>query len=189
MAKGSKGNRKGRNTDEQYVKLSYRMLRSDAWRSLSGPAVKVYHELRTRYMGTNNGHLTLSLDEAKRLLGLGKATVGRALTELQAKGFIVMTKRGQWYGRLATKYEVTDKPVNGLPATNAWKHWRPEKQSLGPEVDPSTPLTGPLQDRRMSDGSATGPVRADLGGQYGPLQDRSYNHSPTPLALPGLASV
>ncbi len=33
-AMASKVNAKGRNDSEQYVKLSYRMLRSDAWRSL-----------------------------------------------------------------------------------------------------------------------------------------------------------
>ncbi len=156
----SKVNAKGRNDTEQYVKISYRMLRSPAWRSLGGPAVKVYFELRTRYMGSNNGQLTLSLDEAARLLKIGKATVGRALIELQVKGFIVMTKRGRWYGRQATEYAVTDKPLNGIPATNSWKHWRPEKQVLGSEVDPSAPLTGPLQHRGISDGSATAPVRA-----------------------------
>ncbi len=143
----SKVNAKGRNDSEQYVKLSYRMLRSDAWRSLGGPAVRVYFELRTRYMGRNNGQLTLSLDEGARLLDLGKATVGRALTELELKGFIVMTKRGQWHGRLATEYAVTDKPVNGVPATNAWKHWKPEKQILGPETGQSEAPTGPSQDR------------------------------------------
>ena len=182
MAKGNKVNAKGRNDSEQYVKLSYRMLRSDAWRSLGGPAVRVYFELRTRYMGRNNGQLTLSLDEGARLLGLGKATVGRALTELESKGFIVMTKRGQWHGRLATEYAITDKPLNGVPATNAWKHWRPEKQILGSEVDQSAPLTGPLQHRRKSDWSATAPVRANLTPLTGPLQHRSYNHSPTPSA-------
>ncbi len=172
MAKGRKVNAKGRNNDEQYVNLSYRMLRSPAWRALGGPAVKVYFELRARFNGGNNGQLTLSLDEGARLLGIGKATVGRALIELQVKGFIVMTKRGRWYGRQATEYAVTDKPVNGLPATNAWKHWRPEKQILGSEVDPSAPLTGPLQNRRKSDRSATAPVRANSEGQYGPLQHR-----------------
>ena len=182
MAKGSKVNAKGRNDSEQYVKLGYRMLRSDAWRSLGGPALKVFFELRTRYMGSNNGQLTLSLDEGARLLGLGKATVGRALSELKEKGFIVMTKRGQWYGRQATEYAVTDKPVNGVPATNAWKHWRPEKQILGAVADQSASLTGPLQNRRKSDWSATAPVRANLTPLTGPLQHRSYNHSPTPSA-------
>ena len=173
MAKGGKINSKGRNDSEQYVKLSYRMLRSDAWRSLGGPATRVYFELRTRYMGSNNGQLTLSLDEAKRLLKIGKTTVGRALSELEAKGFIVMTKRGLWHGRQATEYAVTDKPVKGLTATNAWKHWRPEKQILGSEVDQSAPLTGPLQHRRKSDWSATAPVRANLAPLTGPLQHRS----------------
>ena len=126
MTRGGKINAKGRNDSEQYVKLSYRMLRSDAWRSLGGPAVKVFFELRSRFNGTNNGQLTLSLDEAMRLLKIGKTTVMRALRELEQKGFVVMTKRGQWYGRQASEYAVTDKPVNGVLATNAWKHWRAE---------------------------------------------------------------
>ncbi len=127
MAKGSKINRKGRNDDEQYVKLSYRLLRSPVWRSLSGPAVKIYFELRSRFNGTNNGELALSLDEAARLLRIGKTTAANALSELEEKGFIVMTKRGRWYGRLASEYAVTDKPVSGAMATYAWKHWRLEK--------------------------------------------------------------
>lgn len=48
------------------------MLRSDAWRSLSGAAVKLCLELSTRFRGGNNGKLHLSLNEAAELLGLGK---------------------------------------------------------------------------------------------------------------------
>ncbi len=44
------------------------MLRSDAWHALGGPAGKVYFEIRTRFNGGNKGQLTLSLDEAARLL-------------------------------------------------------------------------------------------------------------------------
>ena len=80
----------------------------EAWRSLSGPAVKVWIELRSRYNGNNNGDLSLSWDEGARLLGLGKATVGRAFQDLEARGFIVMTKRGQWYGRMATTWAVRE---------------------------------------------------------------------------------
>ena len=66
-------NAKGRNIgDGQYAQLSYGFLQSAAWRSLSGPAVKVWLELRTRFHGTNNGQLIFSLEEGKRLLGLGK---------------------------------------------------------------------------------------------------------------------
>jgi hypothetical protein len=84
---------KGRNKGEgQYAPLSYALLNSLAWRSLSGAAAKVFLELRTRFHGANNGQLILSLEEASRLLGLGKATVGRALGELQEKGFVVRTR-------------------------------------------------------------------------------------------------
>jgi predicted ArsR family transcriptional regulator len=100
------------------------MAESAAWRSLSGAAVKVYVETRRRFNGGNNGKLSLSLDEAARLLHLGKATVARAFAELVDKGFIVMTARGRWYGRQATTYAVTDRPAGRNPPTNAWRTWR-----------------------------------------------------------------
>jgi len=123
--KHARANGKGRNDTEQYLKLSYQMVRSPAWRSLSGPAVKVFLELRTRFNGANNGKLSLSLDEGTRVLGIGKMTVSRALGELQEKGFIAKTKQGFWYGRMATEYAVTDKSLRGEPPTHAWRHWRP----------------------------------------------------------------
>ena len=105
--------------------LPYGVAQSAAWRSMSGPAVKVWVELRCRFNGSNNGRLTLSLDEAARLLGIGKATAQRAFAELEAKGFIRVTRRGRWYGRRATEWAVTDQSVNGAIATRDWNHWRP----------------------------------------------------------------
>src|SRR5215510_4634849 len=101
----------------QFVPIPYDMAESAAWRSLSGAAVKVYVELRHRYNGGNNGVLSLSLDEAARLLYLGKATVARAFTELEAKGFVHMKLRGRWYGRQATAYSVADRPFGTHPPT------------------------------------------------------------------------
>lgn len=132
---------------EQYAPLSYDMIQSQAWRSLSGPAVKVWLELRARYNGGNNGRLILSLDEGQRLLRLGKATIKRALDELQEKGFLVLTRRGRWYGRLASTWAVTDKGVDSMPPTRAWKRWpqnvgstsvliRTEKTEVGSEAEP-----------------------------------------------------
>jgi hypothetical protein len=108
----------------QFVPIPHDMAESAAWRSLSGPALKVYVELRRRYNGGNNGDLSLSLDEAARLLHMGKATVARAFAELEAKGFIRMTARGRWYGRQATTYAVTDRPVGRNPPTQAWRIWQ-----------------------------------------------------------------
>lgn len=127
------------------------MLRTDAWRSLSGTAVRVFLELHTRFYGGNNGKLSLSLDEASRLLDLGKATVARALRELVEKGFLELKRRGQWYGRKASEYALTLKDCDGKPATFAYKqyvknpkrprmprsHSRTAKTFLGSEMGPS----------------------------------------------------
>ena len=144
---------------EQFIALSYPMLRSPAWRSLSGRAIKVWLELRSRYDGRNNGQLSLSQDEGARLLGIGKATVARSFAELEAKGFLVLTKRGVWFGRRASEYATTDRSMNGHPATQNWKQWQPKKQSLGSSLDHIGSLTGPPQHRSNGNGSITEPVR------------------------------
>ncbi len=126
-----KHNVKGRSRNEgQYFLLPYSMTRSEAWRSLGGYALKVFIELRCRFNGSNNGALRLSYDEATRLLGGSKSTVARAFKELEEKGFIVKTKEGRWYGRLATEWRVTDKPCNGHLATRDWQNWKPKKKQI-----------------------------------------------------------
>ena len=117
----SKRRKKGSGT--QFVAIFYPMAKSDAWRSLSGQAVKVFIELHSRYNGGNNGDLSLSLDEAARMLRIGKGTAQRAFRELEEKGFIVVNKRGTWYGRRATTYRVTCKPHGPSNPTNEWKYW------------------------------------------------------------------
>jgi hypothetical protein len=167
-----KGRSKG---GEQYAPLSYALLHTAAWRSLSGPAVKVFLELRTRFHGANNGQLIFSLDEGKRLLGLGKTTVQRALTELQAKSLIVLH---------------TQRPVV-----------RPSRPHLGndrPTIRPCTRLeqlegvatcgriwlrrASPKNRSRSQDGSVadscgpvSGPVRPIRVAAMGPVAGRQYS--------------
>ena len=119
-------NKKGRSKGGgQYMPISRHMATSDAWRSLNGSSVKVYVELRSRYNGGNNGDLSLSFSEAADLLALGKSTIARAFAELEEKGFIAKTAEGQWYGRKAATWMVTDKPLReGEPVKNTWQFWR-----------------------------------------------------------------
>ena len=99
-------NKKGRSEGGgQWVPISYNMAHSDAWRSLSGGAAKVYVELHSRFNGYNNGEVRLSYAEASALLALGKSTVARAFEELERKGFIKKVSQGQWYGRQKMKNE------------------------------------------------------------------------------------
>ena len=74
--------RKGRSKrGGKFVRLGTGLLTSEAWRALSGSAIKYYVELRRQFNGTNNGDLHLSLHEAHKRLGMAKDTTLRAQQE------------------------------------------------------------------------------------------------------------
>ncbi len=159
-----------RSAEGQYVPLPYGLLKSAAWRSLSGAAVKLFLELHTRFHGSNNGQVRLSLNEAVEALGLGKATIQRAYVELEAKGFVVLQTAGDWYHRRAHEWRLTTKPTEtpkgNLPATNEWRMWKP-KTERGSDTDPSPRPMGPPQNPRPRSGSATEPVRGISAPGFG----------------------
>ena len=168
---GRQGSNKGKRPSEgQYVPLPYAVLKSAAWRSLSGAAVKVFLELHTRFNGGNNGKVRLFMNEAAEALGIGKATAQRAFAELQDKGFIVLTIPGTWYHRRAHEWRLTSKPMQTAkgrtPATNDWKNWS-EKTEHGSDTDPSANRMVPPQNPKPVCGSATEPVRANSTPRLG----------------------
>lgn len=130
-------NKGKRPMEGQYAPMSYALLKSPAWRSLSGAAVKVFFELHTRFHGGNNGRIHLSMNEAAAALGLGKATVQRAFDELQLKGFIALETPGNWYHRRAHEWRLTTKQTQcvrgAIVASNDWRGWTPEKQNAVPK--------------------------------------------------------
>jgi hypothetical protein len=150
--KRQKSNATGRQKHEgQYARVSYSFWRSDAWRSLSGPAAKIWCELRCRFNGGNNGELYLSMDEAARHLKIGKATAQRAFKELVSKGFIQVTRQGRWYGRQATQYRFTDLPYKNDMPPYTYKSWqRGSKTENGSNTVPSKSPTNPPQYRKNS---------------------------------------
>jgi AraC-like DNA-binding protein len=136
--KGRKPDQTGRSKGEpRFIQLFYSILRHPAWRSLGGPAAKIWIELRSSFNGRNNGHIFLSYEDAATRLHLSKTTVARAFTELEAKGFIRLRERGQWFGRRAHEWILTDLPYHDRPATRDWENWRapvtPKKQKSVPK--------------------------------------------------------
>lgn len=115
----------------QFVLLPYRLLKSDAWRSLSGGSIKVYLELHTRFNGKNNGQLFVSLDNAAKALGLSKSTVQRAFQELEEHGFIVKTTAGSWYKGKATEWRLTTQTYKNQSKTDDWKNFT-AKEKINP---------------------------------------------------------
>ena len=146
----------------QYAPLPYAMLKSDAWRHLSGAAVKVFMELHTRFNGSNNGNLRLSYAEAAEALGMGKATVQRAFRDLQDKGFLVLVREGNWYHRQAHEWRLTIKPVQlgkgkEIP-THDWRSWRPDKTERGSKTEQKGGAVVPFQNPSGISGSKLEPV-------------------------------
>lgn len=157
---GKSNKRKG---EGQYAPLPYGMLKSDAWRDLSGSAVKLFLELHTRFNGSNNGNVRLSYEEAAEALGMGKATVHRAYRDLVVKGFLVLENEGNFYHRQAHEWRLTTKPTQGAKgrkdATNEWHRYRREKTERGSDTEQNGGAVVPFENRRRYSGSRSELVR------------------------------
>ena len=119
----AKGRTKG---DERFVLLNYTLATSPSFRSLSGNALKYYIELRSRWDGkTNNGRLHLALEDAARLLGMGKSSAHRAQHELIEKGLLKKTRDANWRLSIAAEFALTDKTCSGSKPEHEYRQWRP----------------------------------------------------------------
>lgn len=167
MAKG--GNKKS--GEGQYAPLPYAVLKSVAWRGLSGSAVRVFLELHTRYNGSNNGRLTLSYAEAAEILGMGKATVQRAFEDLVSKGFLALEKEGNWYHRMAHEWRLTIKPVQGARGkevpTHDWRNYRTGNSERGSGMKQGRGSVVPFENRIAAYGSKAEPVKPVAKPRHG----------------------
>jgi hypothetical protein len=89
MAKHRDGNGEG-----GFFKMHVYMMKTVAWRALSAGARAVYLQIASRYNGSNNGRLALSVRSAASECNLAKETASRAFRELTELGFIEETRRG-----------------------------------------------------------------------------------------------
>lgn len=161
--KGRGVNAKGRSERaERFWMLTFAMARSPAFRTLSGPALKVLVELRCHFDGANNGNLFLSYQDAATRLALSKSSVARAFGDLIERGFIRRTREGQWYGRLAHTWAVTDLPVkDGQPPPNDWRHWQPSAAGASVPARHAKPKSVSRRHATEGDGAIGVPTAAD----------------------------
>ena len=113
---------------ERFVRLTYRMMQSQAWRSLDANARVIYIELAMLYrgVGTNNGQIGLSVRQAAHAIHISKDTAGRAMRHLQERGFIVAVTKGHFdRKRQATRWRLTEFAcdVTGQPASRDFETW------------------------------------------------------------------
>lgn len=115
-----------RSATERYIRLTHRMMQTNAWRSLDGNARAIYLELAMLYRGNNNGSIGFSAREAARSIQVSKATAARALTVLQDRGFLVATTKGRFdLNRHATEWRLTEFKcdLTGQPASREFENW------------------------------------------------------------------
>jgi hypothetical protein len=125
-----RADRKGRSvTGPRYVALRYFMLDSPAWRALSPVACKALIEMMKLYNGHNNGQLGMAAATLADRLDCSKSHAGRALLELEEKGFLGVQKVGTFRrrDRLASEYFLTEyqNDVSLERATNKFMKWTP----------------------------------------------------------------
>jgi hypothetical protein len=134
--------RKGKEHTSRYMALEYWLMKSCAWREASCVARCAYIEIKMRYAGpgSNNGRIPYSLLEMAKALNVSKATAGRALKELQDKGFIVLMKRGAFSvkNRMASEWRLTELTcdVTRNLSSREFTRW-PEKQNTVSPVKPN----------------------------------------------------
>ena len=114
-----------------HVRIYWELLASAAWRSLSYASQSLYVLLRRKLLGTNNGNISATLGDLKHYGWKSSSTLAKALKELQALGFIAVTRQGgiAFGQRVCTLYRFTDVDVYEHPklgiaaiaATNDWK--------------------------------------------------------------------
>ena len=127
---GRRHNAKGRSTRApRHIRLYHTdVMCTDAWRHLSGTALKVLLDMWRRHDGTNNGEIGYATRDGEEI-NLTRSTVSRALEELEQKGFIVCTK--QWAftqsSHKSRVWRLTMEPAGDAKPTREYASWRPDK--------------------------------------------------------------
>jgi DNA-binding MarR family transcriptional regulator len=127
-----------RKKEPRHIRLYHSITESEAWRHLSGNAIKVLIALARFDDGSSNGELFFSERTGASAAGLSRNTVRRALRELIDKGFIAQTKPGAFNRNtlLAATYRLTWVAwPGGRPSapTRDFEKWKPgnsQAQSL-----------------------------------------------------------
>lgn len=131
----AKADRTGRNEQtEHWTKMLRATMQTEAWRALSPTAQALYPWFKFEWRGpnaNNNGKISLSVRQAAECVGCNKNTAGKAIHDLQAKGFLFITGHARlgFDGEAKSPtFEVTEiAPVGQHEGRKLYRDWRPGK--------------------------------------------------------------
>lgn len=101
---------RGRRSAGSFIALPHDVINSHNWLKLSPHAVKLFIDLFAQFKGKNNGDLCAAWSMMKPRGWKSKATLSKALMELQHYGMITLTRQG---GRkIPNLYGVTFRSID-----------------------------------------------------------------------------
>ena len=108
----------------RFVLFDYEQIESQAFKYLTGGALKLLIMVRKRFNGINNGKISFSVREGRDLLGYSMNTVARYFDELVDKGFLRIKEKGSfsYKKRHATTWIITCEEYNNQKSRD-FKHW------------------------------------------------------------------
>ncbi|MBK0399816.1 hypothetical protein H0I76_11495 [Limibaculum sp. M0105] len=126
-------NRKGRTEfNEHFAKMLRSTMEEPAWRALSTAAQSLYPWIKLEWHGpssNNNGKIRFSVRQAAQAVGCDPGTARRAFCDLQAKGFLHVTKvssLGSEGEARGNEYEITELALPGaIEGRKLYRSWRP----------------------------------------------------------------
>ena len=109
---------------KRFVLFDYDQIESQAFRYLTGGALKLLIMVRKRFNGINNAHISFSIREGFDLLGYAPNTIKRYFDELVDKGFLRIKEKGSfsYKKRHATTWIITCEEYNNQKSRD-FKHW------------------------------------------------------------------
>ena len=113
----------------KFTTLNLYVVQSPAWRAVRTTSHSLFILLCLEWGGpkyNNNGKITLSVRQAAERMGVSRDTAAKAFRELQAKGFIVVTKGGSLgvtgHGK-CPEYEITCIQMPHREKSNLFLNW------------------------------------------------------------------
>ena len=119
--------------EPSHTRIYRRQMKSEAWKHLSGSAVKVLLDLASMERGDNNGAVFYSSRFGAESTGLARNTVWRALARLIETGFIYCTEEGGFNRKTphAASYGLTwaagPKGSKWRAPSHAYEDWKPNE--------------------------------------------------------------
>jgi hypothetical protein len=113
----------GQRIDGPFVALTWDLVRSDAWRSLSINSRRFLDFLFNEHLskgGQENGRLKAPQKQLKNS-GIGARYITSAIREAEERGLVRSHRGGM---RVATAYALTWLPIDGMKPTDDWRAFR-----------------------------------------------------------------